>query len=210
MPRRLDQRHYNVAYYAANREREIERVRTRQVATIEFLRKLRDVPCTDCGGRFQGHQMDFDHLDPSAKRFRISSAPAALKNRAELLAEIAKCDIVCANCHRRRTQRQHRRRLAMRTPGASSRIDEKRNQWRYHADVLDQLRSVPCTDCGETFAPCATDFDHRDGTSKGAAVTRMIGRASLERILAEAAKCAIVCANCHRLRTFERRTKRTA
>jgi len=34
-------------------------------------------------------------------------------------------------------------------------------------------------------------------------VTRMIGRASAERILAEVDKCDIVCANCHRLRTFE-------
>jgi hypothetical protein len=39
----------------------------------------------------------------------------------------------------------------------------------------------------------------------GEAVTRMIGRSGAERILAEVAKCDIVCANCHRLRTFERR-----
>jgi hypothetical protein len=41
-------------------------------------------------------------------------------------------------------------------------------------------------------------------------VTLMVGRAGIDRILAEVAKCDIVCANCHRLRTFERRTKQTA
>jgi len=210
MPRILDQRHYNVAYYAANREHEIERVRARQLATIEFLRELREVPCADCGRRFAGHQMDFDHRDPGEKRFNLSSARAGLKNRTELLAEVAKCDIVCANCHRRRTRMRHCKWLAGRTPSVSQRIEEKRNRWRYHADILDQLRSVPCADCGGTFAPCAMDFDHRDATSKVAGVTRMVGRASLERILAEVAKCDIVCANCHRLRTFERRSKQIA
>ena len=33
-------------------------------------------------------------------------------------------------------------------------------------------------------------------------MTRMIGRAGIEAILEEVAKCDIVCANCHRLRTF--------
>jgi len=51
------------------------------------------------------------------------------------------------------------------------------------------------------------DFDHRDGTTKVQGVTRMVSRAGTDRILAEAAKCDIVCANCHRLRTFNRRSK---
>jgi hypothetical protein len=37
-------------------------------------------------------------------------------------------------------------------------------------------------------------------------VTRMIGRAGTQRILEEVAKCDTVCANCHRLRTFLRRS----
>jgi hypothetical protein len=49
------------------------------------------------------------------------------------------------------------------------------------------------------------DFDHRDPDTKRYTVTRMIGRAGTETILAEVAKCDIVCANCHRLRTFDRR-----
>jgi hypothetical protein len=210
VPRIRDQRAYNVAYYAANREREIGRVTRRQAATTEFLRKLREVPCADCGGRFTPHQMDFDHRDPSEKKFWLCSGRAALKSREQLLTEAAKCDIVCANCHRVRTRRQHRARLATRIPARSPRIEEQRTRWRYHQDILDQLRSVPCADCGGVFAQCAMDFDHRDPDAKVRSVTRMISNARVERILAEAAKCDIVCANCHRLRTFERRAKLAA
>jgi hypothetical protein len=38
------------------------------------------------------------------------------------------------------------------------------------------------------------DFDHRDPSSKVMRVTAMVGRAGIQRILAEAAKCDIVCA----------------
>ncbi len=47
--------------------------------------------------------MEFDHRDPETKLFALTSSRAMLKPREELLAEIAKCDIVCANCHRART-----------------------------------------------------------------------------------------------------------
>jgi formate-dependent nitrite reductase cytochrome c552 subunit len=205
MPARRNQRPTNVAYYAANREREIERVTRRQAATTAFLRELREVPCTDCGGRFAGHQMDFDHRDPNEKSFDMCSSRAALKNRTQLLAEAAKCDVVCANCHRLRSRRRHREWLRSRTPSDAPRTEAHRLRWRYHAEVLDQLRSVPCADCGGRFAQCSMDFDHRDPSTKVMRVTLMVGRAGIDRILAEVAKCDIVCANCHRLRTFERR-----
>lgn len=63
-------------------------------------------------------------------------------------------------------------------------------------------------DCGGRFAPCAMEFDHREGVIKIAGVTRMISNAGWERIAAEVDKCDIVCANCHRLRTFERQRRR--
>jgi hypothetical protein len=209
MVRRRDQRPTNVRYYASNREREIERVRRRQAATTSFLRELREVPCAACGRRFAGHQMDFDHRDPREKAFELLKGRATLKSRAQLLAEAAKCDVVCANCHRIRTRIRHRQWLASRTPAVSPGIERRRGHWRYNADLLDQLRSVPCVDCGGRFAQCAMDFDHRDPSSKVRAVTRMI-TGSTDRMLVEARKCDIVCVNCHRLRTFERRLSRTA
>lgn len=45
--------------------------------------------------------MDFDHLDD--KEFEISKAISRNINLQRILAEIEKCDLICANCHRART-----------------------------------------------------------------------------------------------------------
>jgi len=206
---RPSQRASNVRYYAANRDREIARVTQRQAATATFLRQLRDVPCADCGNRFLPIQMEFDHRDPAQKAFTVAAGRSLLKNRTQLLAEIAKRYVVCVNCHRIRTRARHRAWLAGRTPSTQPRIEGHRARWRHHADILDQLRSVPCSDCGGRFPPCAMDFDHRDPATKELAVSRLINR-SYATLMAEVAKCDIVCANCHHLRTDARRTKRAA
>jgi len=149
--------------------------------------------------------MDFDHRDGTVKRFRLTSGGAMLRPTAVLLDEAAKCDVVCANCHRIRTQRRHAER-PVGLEHASRETERKRERWRAQARLLDRLRARPCADCGDRFPPCAMDFDHRDPQTKRYAVSRMIGRAGIERILEEVAKCDIVCANCHRLRTFSRRS----
>ena len=57
--------------------------------------------CADCG--YCGHPsaLEFDHLPQFEKRHIISRL--ALGHRGPLEAEIAKCEVVCANCHRIRT-----------------------------------------------------------------------------------------------------------
>jgi hypothetical protein len=159
----------------------------------------------DCGYRFHPYQMDFDHRDPLTKEFNLTAGHAMLMSRPRLLAEVAKCDIVCANCHDVRTQRQHQARLAKRQPGRSSRLAERREYWRAQARLLDDLRRVPCADCGNQFPPCAMEFDHRDPAQKQFRVTDRVGRLGTKRLLEEAAKCDIVCSNCHRMRTYLQR-----
>jgi hypothetical protein len=202
---RASQRTANAMYYWLNREREIARVRTRQQATLVLLRRLRTRPCAECGQSFEPHQMDFDHRDPWAKSFRLTSGCALLTSRHRLRAEINKCDVVCANCHRLRTRARALLSPGKVLPGSSKYIQRKRDRWRMHARLLDRLRDVPCHDCHGRFPPCAMDFDHRDAATKAAGVTRLVGRAGTNRILAEVAKCDIVCANCHRSRTAARR-----
>jgi formate-dependent nitrite reductase cytochrome c552 subunit len=206
---RPSQRPANVAYYARNRDAEIARVRLRQAATLAFLRELRRVPCADCGAVLEPHQMDFDHRDPAEKNFQVTDGRAMLMSRVRLIAEVEKCDVVCANCHRVRTWLAHRKRASLGPSTARSRyIERLRRRWRTHARMLDDLRDVPSADCHRRFLPCAMDFDHREPATKIAGVTRLIGRAGTERLLAEAAKCDIVCANCHRVRTYSRRAAR--
>lgn len=67
--------------------------------------------------------------------------------------------------------------------------------------IVDEEKAKPCADCGATFPPICMDFDHA-GSAKDCAVADMVRRTvSVEKLLAEIAKCEVVCSNCHRLRT---------
>jgi len=70
-------------------------------------------------------------------------------------------------------------------------------------EKIDDLKRVPCADCGGTFHPYVMDFDHREGTLKRFNVSAAIPLGlSIETVMEEAAKCDVVCSNCHRMRTF--------
>ena len=204
---RPSQRPYNVEYYRRNHDLELQRVRVRQAGMVELLRDLRRVPCTDCGGTFRPHQMDFDHREPTTKAFNVMAGRTMLMSTQRVLAEVAKCDIVCVNCHRIRTRDAERRRP--RRPVSTALVQVLRlRRWREQAGLLDRLRSISCADCGGHFEACAMDFDHRKPAEKRYTVTRMVGRQPSATIMDEVAKCDIVCANCHRLRTWAARTER--
>jgi hypothetical protein len=65
------------------------------------------------------------------------------------------------------------------------------------------LKDRPCEDCGNKYAPCVMDWHHRDPALKSFSVGRGLRRKQ-EVVLAEIQKCALLCANCHRLREYGR------
>ncbi len=69
-----------------------------------LIDELKSVPCADCGVEYPPYVMDFDHRDPNTKLFRVSSRTH--HSTEKLCAEIAKCDVVCSNCHRIRTHNE--------------------------------------------------------------------------------------------------------
>jgi hypothetical protein len=80
---------------------------------VRMLAYLRDHPCADCAEP-DPVVLDFDHRPGVEKRFEIARAVnASTRAWSAILQEIAKCDVVCANCHRRRTARRagHRKHL---------------------------------------------------------------------------------------------------
>lgn len=88
---------------------------------------------------------------------------------------------------------------------------EKVTEWRQKyrrrnlMHVLNIKMSTPCADCGEHYPPVCMDFDHLDGEDKESSISALMNQgASLARIDAEIAKCELVCANCHRIRTAAR------
>jgi hypothetical protein len=95
---------YKRAHYVANRQRYIASATRRRDALVAermafLLEFFRWHPCVECG-ESDPIVLEFDHL--GNKDFDIA-AGIRRRNWRTVLDEIAKCDVVCANCHRRRT-----------------------------------------------------------------------------------------------------------
>lgn len=115
---------YQREWYVRNAERHRARTAANRAVQRErnkkVVRRAKQRACADCGGDFPPHVMDFDHV----RGVKLGNI-AALKTfatTAMLLAEIAKCDVVCSNCHRIRT---HQRQKGSEPPNAA---DAQRNR----------------------------------------------------------------------------------
>ena len=74
----------------ANQKRQRERKR-------RYLNAVKTaIGCEEC--RYNEHPcaLQFDHIDPDTKLFGIGDVHASM---AKMIAEIAKCRVLCANCH---------------------------------------------------------------------------------------------------------------
>ena len=89
----------------------------------------------------------------------------------------------------------------------------KEGQWRNDSpkavslnEWMVELKSKPCTDCGNCFPACCMDFDHQPESKKAYNIGSMFAHHySRELIQSELDKCELVCSNCHRIRTRNRR-----
>lgn len=77
----------------------------RRAQAIKVLDYLETHPCIDCG-ETDPLVLDFDHRDPSTKSFNIGEKLTSEANWELVEAEINKCDVRCANCHRRKTAKE--------------------------------------------------------------------------------------------------------
>ena len=98
---------YGREHYEANRQRyidqagEVKRRLTRE-RTMYLIEYFKTHPCMECGER-DPIVLEFDHLRD--KSFAIG--PSLTRTSWDkILAEMKKCEVVCANCHRRRTARR--------------------------------------------------------------------------------------------------------
>jgi hypothetical protein len=99
-------------YYGSIEDREKKRkeangaLHARRVEKCkEYIKQhLQKNPCVDCGND-EWEVLEFDHIDPQCKNENISQ----IMKRGSLSVlehEIEKCEVVCANCHKKRTNRQ--------------------------------------------------------------------------------------------------------
>jgi hypothetical protein len=143
--------------------------------------------------------LEFDHLEE--KTASISKLVSCAATARSLDAEIARCEVVCANCHRRRTARRGGWRRAVPTGEPARPIVDQRIA-RNVAHVHAILRSSTCVDCGERD-PVVLEFDHR-GRKRGSVTQMAWWGFSVAAIDAEIAHCEVRCANCHRRATARR------
>jgi hypothetical protein len=189
---RIEKNAYHRAYYAGHRDvlngRMAVANKRRRHDRYAEVQRLKSEPCTDCRRAFPYYVMDFDHRDPAFKTDDVASMVKRMFTWETVLNEIAKCDLVCANCHRLRTYH-----------GSNS---YKTRRFEQHKAILDELKSTtPCLDCGGYFKPCQMDFDHTGVEAKVSNVARLVGGPT-NVLVSELRKCHLVCANCHRSRGF--------
>jgi hypothetical protein len=105
--RREYNREYQRRWYQQNRELHIRRVYVstakRRALLLQRINELKDRPCADCGVRYPPFVMDFDHV-AGQKIDDICGMRRRMMKWHKILAEMEKCEVVCANCHRMRTR----------------------------------------------------------------------------------------------------------
>ncbi len=93
--RKAKPEHYK-AIFEISREKAIAR-------NVEHVRKLKEAPCSDCKRCYPFFVMQFDHRNASSKEYCVANLVYKTTSLETIDAEIAKCDLVCANCHAIRT-----------------------------------------------------------------------------------------------------------
>lgn len=98
--------HYH-KYGSTYRERAVERNRKLKVRLRnQMLEYLSDKACVKCGVS-DVRVLEFDHIDSAAKSFGIARGITNLLSWEKLHAEIVKCQILCANCHKIKTAEEY-------------------------------------------------------------------------------------------------------
>lgn len=101
-----DSRRYHKQWYAKNRSSRIRTIyadrKRRQVIARKYVYDfLRKNPCMECG-ETDILVLDFDHVR-GKKVANISDMLASGRTLLVIIEEMEKCEVVCANDHRRRT-----------------------------------------------------------------------------------------------------------
>lgn len=156
--------------------------------------------CFDCGYE-DIRAIDPDHIDGATKSGHVSRLVQQCVSEARLRAELELCIPRCARCHRLVTQAQRpcAWRVATKLPPS----------WRRRLEMQDRNDAIKlvagCTDCGWSGWARGLDWDHVKGTKSRGIATLIANGRPWKEVAAEIAKCEVVCANCHRIRTAVRR-----
>jgi hypothetical protein len=95
---------YDAAYWRRTRAERLRQRKLRRQERAAWYRGLKEEkPCADCGVSYHHTAMHWDHLPGVDKTREVSNLLRKGLRRRTILEEIAKCELVCANCHAVRT-----------------------------------------------------------------------------------------------------------
>lgn len=102
---------YYQAHYKKYRDSYLQRANLRRETLKEEFRTnmlayLSNKSCLVCK-ESDIRVLEFDHLDPTKKKFSISQAVKLGFTWSQVMAEVEKCQILCSNCHKKRTAEQY-------------------------------------------------------------------------------------------------------
>ena len=98
--------HYDKYRDEYRKRAKVRRVIARRNLQNRLIEYLSDKACVMCG-ESDVRVLEFDHIDPTTKRFGISTAITDVRKWIDISQEIEKCQILCANCHKKRTAAQY-------------------------------------------------------------------------------------------------------
>lgn len=91
------------AWYEKHREEHKKKVYEGKIRRRKEMRKYLNFlgfKCKNCG-EDDGVVLDFHHRNPKEKDFEVSVMICSGYSLKRIINEIEKCDVLCANCHRR-------------------------------------------------------------------------------------------------------------
>lgn len=103
----------------------------------------------------------------------------------------------CKSCHN-----EYQKAYYKKYP-VSTKLSSKRRSLEIR-DIVKSAKDIPCKDCGIKYPYYVMDFDHIRGIKKYALSVAASKHRALSNVQDEISKCDVVCANCHRERTFSR------
>lgn len=96
----FDQKAASAAHYRANKSAYKARSLAKRAKLKALVDELKSDPCTDCGITYPPRVMDYHHVGDD----KVAAVANLLRTNSErrIREEIAKCVLLCANCHRLR------------------------------------------------------------------------------------------------------------
>jgi len=188
-------REYRREHRIANLDEERALGRSKCAERIKWLQDLKsEQPCMDCGQTYEPYCMDYDHVPERGKKIAsVSRLALNIAPKERILAEIAKCDLVCVLCHNRRTQQRLNDKLGS--------VRRSSPTILRNIEIIKQFKTCPCAICGQQYNTFNMQLDHINPSTK-TFNSGKIKSLSVDVLLVELAKCQVLCALCHRRKSI--------